>query len=218
MNALDAIRGKIDKFNSRVMPNCKLSRGILNSEGFAFCALADHLKADLIVESGICNGGSTTIIGKYFTEIPIISMDINTKMEAVVRTSIFHNVTLMNGDSENMLPQIIDTFKDKRIAILIDGPKGERAVNLASKCMSSSNVVMAGVHDLYRRLYGKKKQDRVIFDNLNIDKFVTDDETFVKEFGGLNVNNDGTPYTKSDKYCSDGKGYGPVLGLMLKGM
>ena len=70
----NAFSACIGKFEKRVMPNTKISRGILNSEGFAFCALAEELGVDLIVESGVCNGGSTTILGKYFSKIPIVSI------------------------------------------------------------------------------------------------------------------------------------------------
>jgi len=208
---------RIGIFNGRVMPNIKLSKGILNSEGFAFCALADYFKVDLIVESGICNGGSTIILGKYFTEIPIISIDLKTKMEAIIRTSIFHNITIINGDSNTLLPQIIDVFKDKRIVILIDGPKGIPAITLARKCLKNNNVMLVGIHDLFRNLYGVKKDDRVLFDSLKVNKFITDNNEFVEKFGYLDTNNDGTKHKLHDKYVYRGQGYGPTLGVMIKG-
>ena len=213
---MEVFKNKIETFENRVMPNSKLSRGILNTEGFAFCALAGYLGADLIIESGVCNGGSTTIIGKYFTDIPIVSVDITTKMEVIVRTSIFHNVTLINGDGNVLLPQAVDVFKDKRIAILIDGPKGINALSLAGRCFDKENVVLVGVHDLFKGLYGKQKKDRMMFDNLNLKKFTTDDEDFVKEYEYLNA---GLDDPRHDKYYSaELGGYGPVIGFMLKGV
>ena len=216
MQLMEIFETKIDKFKNKVMPNPKLSRGILNSEGFAFCALADHLGADLIVESGICNGGSTTIFGKYFTNVPIIGVDTKTKMEVIVRTSIFHNVTLVNGDGNVMLPQIVDVFKDRKIAIMIDGPKGVEALTLAGKCFNNDNVVMVGVHDLFKSLYGKLKTDRVMFDNMKLDKFITDDIDFVKKFEHIN---DGSSDPRHEKYYSkEFGGYGPTIGFMLRGI
>ena len=118
------------------MPNKKLSRGIMNSEGFAFCALADYYDIDMVIESGICNGGSTIIWGKWFRgEIPIISLDLKVKFEAAVRTCMFKNVLLRQDDSINIIPKILEMFPDYKIALFIDGPKNERAINLAIKCI-----------------------------------------------------------------------------------
>lgn len=218
MDIISVIRGKLDKFNGRVMPNRKVSRGILNTEGLAFCALADHLKADLIVESGVCNGGSTNILGKYFPDIPIVSIDINVKMGAIIRTSIYHSVTLVHGDATVLLPQIYEEFSERRIAMLIDGPKGLNAINLAGKCFDQKNVVLIGIHDMFRSLRGKLKQDRILFDNLKVHTWTTDDKDYVAEFRNLDVDNDGSNYVEPDKYCSEKYGgYGPTIGFMLKG-
>ena len=216
---MDIFNKRISKFEQRVMPNTKIPRGILNSEGFAFCALAEQLGADLIVESGVCNGGSTTILGKYFNDIPIISTDVTTKLEAIVRTSIFHNVTIVTGDSNVLLPKICKIFTDKkRIAILIDGPKGVNAITLASKCFNFDNVVMVGMHDMFKSLYGQLKQDRILFDNLQIDggnKFVTDDADFVANYGYLNSSDENPRHEKY--HCARHGGYGPCIGFMMKG-
>ena len=68
---------------------------------------------------------------------------------------------------------------------------------------------------MYKALNGKLKQDRVVFDNLKVNKFMTDDSEFVKEFEHLNGNIDNP---RNKKYYSDKYGgYGPVVGLMLKG-
>ena len=208
-------KSRIDRFDRRVMPNTKIPRGILNSEGFAFCALAELLGADLIVESGVCNGGSTTILGKYFNDIPIISIDVTTKLEAIVRTSIFHNVTILTGDSNVLLPRICEIFSDKKkIAILIDGPKGINAITLAGKCFDRDNVVMVGMHDMFKALHGKLKQDRILFDNLRVNKFVTDDDDFVNNYGYLNGVDDGP---RNKKYTSPQYGgYEPCIGFVLK--
>ena len=216
LNYFDIFDAGVEIFDELVMPNNKLEKGILNTEGMAFCALADYLGAELILESGVCNGGSTTIFGKYFTEIPIVSVDVQTKMEVIVRTSIFHNVTLINGDGTVLLPQAVDVFKDKKIAILIDGPKGLEALNLAGKCFSRENVVMVGVHDLFRGLYGKPKQDRILFDNLKLEKFATDDDAFVKKYEYLNAGQSDPRHSKY--YSTELGGYGPVIGFMLKGV
>lgn len=216
MNAMDIFTKMRDKFHDKVMPNNRLPKSILNSEGFAFCALADYYGADLIIESGICNGGSTIILCKYFNDIPILSIDISIKMEVIIRTSIYHNVTLISGDSNVLLPQAVKVFKDKKIAILIDGPKGINAITLAGKCFSNKSVIMVGIHDLYRGLYGKPKNDRIIFDNLKVNKFITDNDEFVEKFGYLNGDCEAP---KNEKYCSTQyKGYGPTIGFLMKGV
>ena len=197
------------------MPNRKLSRGILNSEGFAFCSISDHYGVDLIIESGVCNGGSTTILCKYFNDIPIVSIDSELKTEAVVRTSIFHNVTLINGDSHEMIPQILDAFKDSTIAVLIDGPKSINAITLGKKCFDHSHVKVIGIHDLFKSLYGKIKQDRVMFDKLDIpNRFITDNPEFVSTFKYLDGDDTGGYHPKY--FTKEIGGYGPTIGFMLK--
>ena len=197
---------KLDSFNQ------KLSRGILNSEGLAFCALADFFNSEMIIESGVCNAGSTTIWGKYFSDIPIVGIDIDITAQAAIRTCIYPNVVLLEGDGRKIIPQMIGEFSDKNISVFIDGPKNDAAIKLAQRCFEFDNVRMVGVHDIFRRLYGKETEVRKLFDSLGVHKFCTDEEWFVDEYSYMDVDNDGSKYIVPEKYGL----YGPTIGFFLK--
>ena len=204
----------IDCFNEYVMPNKKLSRGIMNSEGFAFCALADYYNVDMVIESGICNGGSTIIWGKWFEEIPIISLDLKVKFEAAVRTCIFKNVLLRQDDGIKIIPRMLEIFSDCRIALFIDGPKNKRAIDLATKCIEYENVKMIGIHDVFEKYYGQPTKCRLIFNNLaipNTTKFTTDEDWFIDKYGYLD-DQDGITFPRTDKYSK----YAATVGFILK--
>jgi hypothetical protein len=215
-----AIRNSLPVYNSKVNEkknfNRKISRGILNSEGLAFCAFADFYKSEMIIESGVCNAGSTIIWGKYFSNIPIVGIDTNISAAAAIRTCIYSNVVLLEGDGRKIVIDLIRQFSDKKISVFIDGPKNEQAIRLAEKCFGFDNVKMVGIHDVFRYLYGKPTECRKIFDVVKLPnngvKFCTDEEWFIDECGYMDVDNDGSKYVVPEKY---GK-YGPGIGFFLK--
>jgi hypothetical protein len=203
----------LKSFTSKVMQsNNRIARGILNSEGFAFCALAEFLDIDFIIESGVCNAGSTVIWAKYFSNIPIVAIDIALTSTAAIRTCLYHNITLIQADSRKVISEIIHNFSDQKFAIFIDGPKGDRAIKLAVSLFDKPQVQLIGIHDLYQRLYNQVFPARQLFNSLPYKKFCTDDAEFIEEFSFLDNDKDGNSYPKPDKYSL----YGPTMGLIYK--
>jgi hypothetical protein len=142
----------ITRFEQQVLPLDYIPNGILLWEGFAFCTLLDLFSADLIIESGIAGGRSTEMFARYFPH-PIIAIDnagyygLDRFNETANRLSKYHNVKCLNADSIYLLPKLIKQNPNKKIAIFIDGPKGNKAIRLAKKCFSYPRVKFVGIHD-----------------------------------------------------------------------
>ena len=148
----------VDKFKKNVFPVGYFHRGALYSETFVVCALMDLMKIDLLLESGIAYGRSTEIFSKYgiksiksvdIAHIKIYSKEQNEKVwnETKDRLSKYDNLKLFKGNSKSILPKLIKQNSKKRIGVVVDGPKGIHAVNLASECYKHSCVKFVAIHD-----------------------------------------------------------------------
>ena len=181
-------------------------RGILMSEGFAFCAMSDLLGIDVVLESGVYNGRSTHMWANYFSpSVPIIAIDRDNFRETIVnRLKPYGNVKLTRGDGLTVISNLIPKFLDKRIGIFLDGPKDILALNFAKKVLSLSNVVLVAIHDMSvtkgrfqkDNSLGKKgeffyPQGRIEFDKWEFGQFLTDEEWFVKEYSWLDKDESG---------------------------
>ena len=193
--------GYIKKFksiySSKLFP--KMTTGpiyggaICYSEAFSFCSMCDVFKINTIIESGINNGGSTKILALYFSksDIKITSIDFRVKDE--LKTLLSPRITFVNGDGIEIISKILKVAKKNptlRIAIMLDGPKGNDAINLAQYCLKYRNVEFVGIHDLYK----KDNPAREKFDNLPNRFFTTDEDWFIKRFSQLDSNKDFQTY------------------------
>lgn len=106
---------------------------------------------DLILESGVGFGGSTSYLAELFPKTMIASVDANAyrQFETVKRQLANKpNITLRKGDAIKLLPMLLSRCYANRIAVLIDGPKKMQAVSLASRLLHDSRVKFVAVHDL----------------------------------------------------------------------
>lgn len=178
----------IEKFKNSVLPVEWVPRGILMSEGFAVCAIADYTKVDLIIESGIFNGKSTVIWSKYFSKInvPVIAVDLVVREKAKENLKSFisnNQLTVLTGNGITLLPELIKQNSDKKIGLFIDGPKSYEAVDLAKVCFSlGNNVIFSAFHDS-----NKASTTRDYLDKWNAEKFYTDDDDFVAKYSFLDA-------------------------------
>lgn len=119
-------------------------KGIFYSELWAFTRFCQDFGIQTIIESGTYHGFATRILLKAFNG-PIVSIDRN---EVAFSSSRFTNLLLLIGESEELIPIVVEKAKDKRIGILIDGPKGPPALALKDQCFKFPNVVLVAIHDL----------------------------------------------------------------------
>jgi len=178
-------------------------KGIFFSEGLAFCALADLLKINLILESGIFGGMSTEIFARYF-HFPIIGIDrcdygIEAFRATRERLSKYTHVSLIQGDSTREMGKTLKKNRGRRVGILIDGPKGLSAIQLAQSALQHDEVAFIGIHDM------GVKADNHLMDSWDNTVFYTDESWFRDLYGNLDKD-----IPKLNEYP-----LGPVIGFAV---
>lgn len=199
-------------------------RGILHSEMLAVCGLCKQLDVEVVIESGRARGQSTYTLARFFEGTPthIVSLELTRDADAAFaeeRLRPFSHVELQFGDASVAIPSLLERFAGKRIAILLDGPKGQPAIDLARDAMSrSADVVACFIHDMRRAT-----PQRATLESSPGRTFFTDDTSYVARFGSLDracMPAPGAPIT-SHTWRPNMKGndpipsYGPTLAVML---
>jgi hypothetical protein len=127
------------------------ARGILPTEAFAFMSYCKALQIDMIIESGTAYGQSCYLFAKYLN-IEVHTIDDvshygiqaqNTAKDRCKELPVHFHV----GNSLKLLPQLLDQYPNKKIAVFIDGPKGDVAKQFRKNIWNYSNVLMAALHD-----------------------------------------------------------------------
>jgi predicted O-methyltransferase YrrM len=123
-------------------------KGVLFSEMLFFYLCASSARPRRILESGRARGQSTLLLALCFPQLPIISLEHDAASAdvpvAAQRLRAHRNVSLEFGDAMQILPAIADHGD----VVLIDGPKGFRALRLALRLLSQGRVSMVFVHDM----------------------------------------------------------------------
>ena len=151
-------------------------KGIWYTEAFLFCSICDILKVDAIIESGVAYGCSTEIFANYF-DFNIVAIDSDQYdifSDTSKRLEKYNNLSLIKGNSFELIPNIIEENLDANVGIFIDGPKGREARRLrdnllkfnktrtshrggGSKVKSSRNPKSKGLRLFYLGLSELKK-------------------------------------------------------------
>lgn len=126
-------------------------RGILPTEAFAFITHCRALKVDMIIESGTAFGQSCYLFAKYL-DIPVHTIDdvshYGMKAQNVAKNRCKDlPVTFHIGNSYSILPNLLEEYSNKKIAVFIDGPKGNAAKRFRESIWNTPNVVLAALHD-----------------------------------------------------------------------
>lgn len=195
------------------------SRGILNSEMLAVLTLINDLDIDLLIESGRARGQSTYILAKYLqqSKVEIHSIELTRDSDALFaeqRLASFENVNLHYGDSHHLISQILKSHPNKKVALLIDGPKGRNAFRLLSETLTETEQVVVGfIHDLNLLTEGKVNLERCYVDKFFDRVFLTDDGRYVEATKKIDIQSElQTPYHKGAWYIGS---YGPTLGIIF---
>lgn len=197
-------------------------RGILNSEMLSFCSICDVLGVDIILESGRYRGQSTLVLAKFFKDSgkKIISIDLvedDNTIHAQKKLEKFADVELIYGDGTKIIPQLVKKFKNKKVAVLLDGPKGKLAVDLMDFISTNENFYFGAIHDVK-----SGSESRVLFPDYFKYYFLTDQALFVKKYQSVDnsclpksnqiTEQSWRPYMKG---FTKTKEYGPTLGLVF---
>lgn len=171
-----------DKFQVATRNVAYEAKGIINSEMLLFLGISEHLKVRRIIESGRARGQSTKITAEYFkdepTDIFSIEKDKYTKdtLIALDRLKKYKKLHLLYGKSEKIIPSL--TIKP--CTILIDGPKGDDAINLALQLINNKNIKAIFIHDVHQ-----DSPHREIIENIFTSTYFSDNNAFVESFQGL---------------------------------
>lgn len=119
-------------------------KGMFYSELYLFLTLCRREGVDLVLESGVKHGVSTRILAAVLATWPaqLIAVDRAFFIEPPCGTEF------LSGDACHLLPWTAACHPDRRIGVLIDGPKGATALALRDACLTYPNVRVVGIHDV----------------------------------------------------------------------
>ncbi|CAE7402285.1 unnamed protein product [Symbiodinium sp. CCMP2592] len=132
-----------------------LPGSVLPSEALLFHALADLEGVQVIVESGVSQGGSTRAACAWARAVPgrrvlALERSVSPFVAAELQSLCGGVLTLKEGDTFNMLDSAL-AAAGNATALLLDGPKGRVAVRLAEDAMRRfPGLRVAAVHDVPR--------------------------------------------------------------------
>lgn len=187
----------LERFNSQcdntilkfktMLPITHVETGIAPSEAFSFCSMCDLYDIDLMIEGGVFKGFSTRIISKYL-DCEMISVD-RTIFENV-KSELSHRVKFKKGDGTKVIPDLVKLNQNKKIGVLLDGPKGNMAIDLAEAIMKYDCVKFVGIHDMFKNIKyhsssiqnGKEEIPRDRLSKSQYFKFFTDEDWFVDKW------------------------------------
>lgn len=114
---------------------------------FLFFAAVKWCAPSQILESGRARGKSTLILARCFPDARIVSVELDRGTENAIAAENklrgLPNVELLYGDSRTILPERLQPGD----AVLIDGPKDFRAVELALEILRTGKPCAVFVHD-----------------------------------------------------------------------
>lgn len=216
-----AARKCVDTF--RQVIDTHEERGILHSEMLAICAVCDELDVEVIIESGRARGQSTYMLAKYFRSQPVKIISIDWKGSyyfseeddtfARERLAPYDNVEILYGDSLQVMPELVRKLAGKRIAVLLDGPKGQVAMDLLRRLISEpEDIVAAFFHDTM-----KGTPQRQSLEDTFARVFFTDDQGYLKSYSELDVSCIKPEYWHPywSKNYGEIESYGPTLAIVF---
>lgn len=142
----------LSDFQTRIQGVPYEDKGVFFSEMLFVLAAVGPGFSSRVLESGRARGQSTFVLGRIFPDADIISVEFDKDSPdapvAEDRLKDFKHVQLLYGDSRKLL------FKhlQPNTAVIIDGPKGFRAIRLALQLLRTGKVSKVFIHDVYKGL------------------------------------------------------------------
>jgi hypothetical protein len=187
-------------------------KGIRQSEMFFLYAAVTDLKPARILESGRARGQSTLILGHCFHEARILSVERDELSPDVPiareRLKHLNNVACVFGDARVLLPQLVEPGD----IVLIDGPKGFRALKLAFKLLNTGKPAAVFVHDLWLGLPERRFLQRHV-----PRAFFSDDPEFVRRYFYLDRKSSAAGPHQTEPPSDIESGYGATLACIPAG-
>ncbi|HSD44297.1 MAG TPA: hypothetical protein VLD36_20835, partial [Burkholderiales bacterium] len=172
----------VDEFERLVADVPYERKGVLFSEMLFVRAILGRLAWTRILESGRARGQSTHLLAVCFPDREIISIEKDPGSPdvpvAAARLAPFANVKLMFCDAMQRLPELMQCGD----AVVIDGPKGLRAIRLALKLLRTGKPSAVFVHDC-----GRGTEERAFLERHMPGVLYSDAAEFVDRYGYLDA-------------------------------
>ena len=131
------------------------ARGILHSEMALIVAVCAAAGVEVVIESGRARGQSTYMLAKYLPNAIIHSVELRKDEDAAFaerRLRSMRNVHLYYGNGIIVVPDLCRKFRLARTAVILDGPKGNAALDVLAQC---EDATIGFVHDMRALDHGK---------------------------------------------------------------
>ncbi len=179
---LDHAQQALDDFVSRIQGVPYEDKGVFFSEMLFVLAAVGPGFDGQVLESGRARGQSTFVLGRIFPDSKIISVEFDRDSPdapvAEARLKDFAHIELLYGDSRRLLFEKLQP----RAVIIIDGPKGFRAIRLALQLLRTGKVKKVFIHDTYKGLPTRRFLERHVPGTL-----FSDHQPFVQQFKHLDA-------------------------------
>lgn len=186
-------------------------RGVCKTEMFFVFATAAPSNPGQILESGRARGQSTYTLAKCFPSARIISVENEAGTPDAVfaeeRLKELTNVTCLYGDSRQLLPR----YLQKADVVLIDGPKGFRALKLAFNLLRTGLPSVVFIHD-----FSRHKPERKFLQRALDDAFFSDHPDFIGRYGFLDRETDPLNFPWASFACIPGSVKRPYRLLLFR--
>ena len=150
----------VDDFLERMKGVPYEDKGVFFSEMLFVLAAVGKGFSGKVLESGRARGQSTYVLGAIFPEAKIVSVEFDKNSPdapvAEERLKPFDHIELLYGDSQKLLFDHIEPGS----VVIIDGPKGFRAIRLALQLLRTGKALKVFIHDTYRGLPTRRFLDR----------------------------------------------------------
>lgn len=191
---ISAIASYAPRFHEATQGLHYIRRGVFWSELLAFAALANAAGAEYVVETGTGLGFSARVLARLFPRV--ITIGLEDKPEGLP-----DNVTFVAADAIHSAWEHVGPSS----AVLIDGPKHNKAVHLADALRNEWTPKVIAVHDCARGMPAREPLC-LYFPGM----VFTDEPRYVDAYGHL------------DKECLDMAAlnaktfpdHGPTLGIV----
>jgi len=128
---------------------------ILPREMVYFLARCEVNDIDVVIESGRQDGYSTKILGEFIKDKPnmkVFSIDWEDDAERArrcrERLSKYERLSLLKGDANRLFPELLRQNQGRRVALIVDGPKGFWALSLIFASLRFPEVRLVSLHNL----------------------------------------------------------------------
>lgn len=184
-------------------------KGVLYSEMLFLQAALGASPPARIVESGRARGQSTHLLAACFPRSEIHSVERDPDSPdvpvAAARLASYKNVRLLFGDSMRMIPELVQPGD----AVLIDGPKGYRALRLAFDVLARCRPAAVFIHDC-----GLGSQERNFLDRHVPGTLYSDARPFVERHASLDAPCVALDPDVASVQREAGRSYGPTVACL----